>query len=65
MNRINFDKVEILLIDPDITYRQALFGMLRAMGIRKIHQGSTEIHRKGHGYPASDIPPGQRARLHH
>ncbi len=40
MIKVNFDKVEVLLIDPDVIYRQALFGMLRGMGIRKVHQGA-------------------------
>lgn len=41
MDKVNFDKVEVLLIDHDTIYRQALFGMLRGMGIRHIRQGAT------------------------
>tara|TARA_B100000959_G_C14579935_1_gene459547 strand:- start:24 stop:134 length:111 start_codon:yes stop_codon:yes gene_type:complete len=36
MNKVNFDNAEVLLIDPDTIYRQALFNMLRGMDIRKI-----------------------------
>ena len=41
MKKINFEKIEVLLIDPDGIYRQALFSMLRGMNIRKIRQGAT------------------------
>jgi len=37
----NFNKIEVLLIDVDGTYRQALHTMLRAIGFRNIHQGNT------------------------
>lgn len=41
MSKLKLDQVEVLLIDPDGVYRQALYSMLRAMGILKIHQGTS------------------------
>lgn len=41
MSKIRFDHVEVLFIDPDSIYRQAIFNMLRSLGIRKIQQGTT------------------------
>lgn len=41
MKTFRFDSVEVLLMDPDRMYRQALYGMLRGIGITKIHQGGT------------------------
>ena len=46
MSRVNFDKVEVLLIDPDTIYRQAMFSMLRGLGIRNIRQGASMIEIK-------------------
>ncbi len=46
MNKVNFDKVEVLLIDPDSIYRQALFSMLRGMNIRNIRQGASMLEIK-------------------